>query len=452
MLKLSVIVPLIENAEYLDKALDSLIHQTSEDFEVIIVNNTNYEKSLETAKKYCDEYVGFYLVDCEEKGRHAAFNRGIKAAEGEYLYFYDADGYCTDETVEEFIKSIGDEKIDMLVCRIWYYGDHKYSEYDMTADVLAVMPYIDKGEKTLLNSPDISNKIFRRAIVESRNLSFDENEYSDLKFIMQFCFSSKLMRGCPLAVYERRTYTYADGFFGQNAHTIENLEKKLSVWDDIIEMGMEYIYKQSGQVDGDESYLVEINFRAVMDMIRSYYRYFWDLSDDLLKYFVERYNVYANRLSKEKLEYIRKNFRYLYLPYVFDSHEIAAAKPMYTFLLDLDDITETEALVKSLYVQTMPFFELFVKESVYNSEHFPENIKAVKNLRILPDKDFYANARKNAGSKICINIRDGKYLDEDVVKETFLAAVPGKFKPLIFAQKRKNLSAKRTLKEKGLNI
>lgn len=452
MLKISVIVPLTDTAEYLDKALDSLIHQTSEDFEVIIVDAASTDGSRDIAQKYCDEYVGFYLLEIDSADRHAAFNRGIAASEGEYLFFYDPAGYCTDETVEELIKSIGDDKVDMLIMREWLYGDHRYSEYEMSSDVLAILPSIDKGEKTILNCPDISNKVFRRAIIESHNIRFDDNPFSDLKFIMEVVMASKLIRGCPLAVYERRTFTYAEGFTGLNAHTRENLEKRLAAWDDVLAIGEEYIRRQSGHIDGDESYLVEICFRTVMDMIRYFYRYFWDLDDDFLKFFVEKYNIYANRLSKEKLEFIRKNYKYLYLPFVFDSHEIAAAKPMYSFLLDLGKPEETKDVVESLYVQTMPFFELFVKESVYNSEYFPAHLKNAKNLRVLPDEEFYAQARRKAGSKICINIRDGDYMDENVVRETFLAAVPGRLKPLVFSQKRKNLSVKKKLKEKGLNI
>ena len=452
MYKISIIVPITVEQKYLDKALDSLIHQTSEDFEVILADTTGGGQNGKTAKEFCDEYDGFYFVDMPNATKHEVYNHCIEISEGEYLWFFDADGYITDETVEELIKKIGDEKIDMLIMRMWLFGEHRYSEYDSSADVLAVCPNIDRGERVLLRNLDLSNKLFRRALFEARHLEFDSNPFSDGKFVIDFAMKSKHIAGCPLGVYEKRIIEHSNGFDKLADPTRENLQLRLSAWDEIFRIGAEYILAESGQVDGDEAYLTDTAYATVMDMVDNFYRYFWFLDDEFLKFFAEKYNDYANRLPKEKLESMRTNFKYICLPFIFDSQKIPVEKPFFTFLLDMDKKEEIPELLGSLYVQTAPFFELFVKESDYADDNFPERLKNVANLHVLPDKNFYAAARSHANSKICINIRDGEYLDENVLKETFLKLVPASLKPLIFAQKRKTLGVRKNLKEKGLNI
>ena len=110
MSKFSVIVPLTNTGKYLDKALDSLIHQTDDNFEVIIVDAGSTDNSAEIAQKYVENYVDFFYLKADENTRHAAFNRGIQAAVGEYILFYDPDGYITDETIEELNNTITDDK------------------------------------------------------------------------------------------------------------------------------------------------------------------------------------------------------------------------------------------------------------------------------------------------------------------------------------------------------
>ncbi|MBQ6020438.1 MAG: glycosyltransferase, partial [Clostridia bacterium] len=63
MPKVSVIVPVLNEEKYLPKALDSLIHQTAEDFEVVIVDGGSTDGSLAFAREAADKYVGFYLIE-----------------------------------------------------------------------------------------------------------------------------------------------------------------------------------------------------------------------------------------------------------------------------------------------------------------------------------------------------------------------------------------------------
>ena len=453
MPKLSVIVPVCNNAETLDKALDSLIHQTSEDFEVIIVDEGSDDNSEKIAREYCEAYVDFYYIKQEKSGRFSALNRGIDAAVGDYIMFCDPDGFITDSSVEAIIESIGEEKIDLVCFRTWEFGANIISRYNVPADVLAILPSINISEKSLCYSFELCNKVFRRAIINSRNIRFTEHLYADMLFVYKMFLASQRIIGCPKAVYERRIYTIKPNEASINSFvSTKRLDAYIEAWDIIEAQAEEYILSKSGQIDGDESFLQEIYYACVKGMIDKFYYHFWYYDDEFLSKFIEYYNIRAGRLVKEKLETLKSSYRHLSLPFIYKSHCDAAAEPVFSFLIDLPYESDHTELFESLYAQSMPFFEVFVKSSVKDADKIPTSIIKCDNIYIIDDKGFYSEARKRARSKITINIRDNRSLNEDVVKETYLTPVPLFMKAYTFSQKKNSLSLKRSLKEKGLNM
>lgn len=90
MPKYSVIVPVYNRIDEVDDLLNSLAHQTMNDFEVIIVEDGSTQPCEETVKKYADRLdVAYYYK--ENEGRSIARNHGIERSNGEYLIFFDSD-------------------------------------------------------------------------------------------------------------------------------------------------------------------------------------------------------------------------------------------------------------------------------------------------------------------------------------------------------------------------
>ena len=93
MPKVSIIVPVYNVEEYLERCLDSLVNQTLKDIEIIIVNDGSTDGSKEKIQKYINKYKNIVYLEKENGGLSSARNYGIPYAKGEYIGFVDSDDY-----------------------------------------------------------------------------------------------------------------------------------------------------------------------------------------------------------------------------------------------------------------------------------------------------------------------------------------------------------------------
>lgn len=85
----SIIIPLYNKAPYIKRALDSVISQTIQDFEVIVVNDGSTDGGEHIVEGYSDARI--HLVHQKNKGVSAARNRGVSLAKSNMVAFLDAD-------------------------------------------------------------------------------------------------------------------------------------------------------------------------------------------------------------------------------------------------------------------------------------------------------------------------------------------------------------------------
>jgi len=102
MPKVSVIVPCYNQACYLTEALQSVLEQTYQDWECIIVNDGSPDDTEAVAKAWCTKDSRFHYLKKENGGLSSARNAGIGISEGEYILPLDAD----DKIGKEFIKKV----------------------------------------------------------------------------------------------------------------------------------------------------------------------------------------------------------------------------------------------------------------------------------------------------------------------------------------------------------
>jgi glycosyltransferase involved in cell wall biosynthesis len=94
---LSIIIPTYNSSETLKKCLESVLNQSFEDFEVLIMDGNSNDSTVQIAKSYDNDKVKIFSEnDC---GVYDAMNKGIKTAKGEWLYFLGSD----DELYEDLI-------------------------------------------------------------------------------------------------------------------------------------------------------------------------------------------------------------------------------------------------------------------------------------------------------------------------------------------------------------
>lgn len=100
MIKISVIVPCFNQAQYLDESLQSVLDQTYQDWECIIVNDGSSDETETVAKKWLHTDSRFIYFFKENGGLSTARNYGIKRAAGEWILPLDADDYISRDYLD----------------------------------------------------------------------------------------------------------------------------------------------------------------------------------------------------------------------------------------------------------------------------------------------------------------------------------------------------------------
>ena len=142
---LSVIIPNYNHAEFLKKRIDSVINQTFNDFEIIILDDHSTDNSREIINSYKNNSKISHIIFNETNSGSTFYqwNKGINLAKGKYIWIAESDDYCENEFLEYLIPKI--EKFED--CIIAYCQSYKIdSKNNITGDWKYVSDFIDKNK------------------------------------------------------------------------------------------------------------------------------------------------------------------------------------------------------------------------------------------------------------------------------------------------------------------
>ena len=115
-IKVSVIVPVFNSSEYIGAALDSIINQDFDNFEIIVIDDGSSDNSLEIINnKLNDIDIPNTIFHQENQGVSAARNKGIDLSNGDYLVFVDADDYIEQNHLKELYNGKTDFSLIQIV-------------------------------------------------------------------------------------------------------------------------------------------------------------------------------------------------------------------------------------------------------------------------------------------------------------------------------------------------
>lgn len=183
----SVIVPVYNTQDYLNRCVESLINQTYKNIEILLIDDGSKDSSMDICKKLERDdnrvkvfYSSMYLDKTENinMGQEATRNCGLKYANGEYVMFLDSDDTFTPDAVEKMVLTAKKYNADMVfssfnaivnnvitVCSA-NISEKKYSQEEFAKHCLSDIPY------NLMSC--IGSKIYKREFIEKNSLWFDK--------------------------------------------------------------------------------------------------------------------------------------------------------------------------------------------------------------------------------------------------------------------------------------
>lgn len=114
--KVSIVVPIYNMEDYLDRCLQSLLGQSLREIEIIAVNDGSRDFSLELLQKYARQDSRITIIDKANGGVSAARNDGVLAARGQYIGFVDPDDWVHESMYEQLYHAAAEEDSDIAMC------------------------------------------------------------------------------------------------------------------------------------------------------------------------------------------------------------------------------------------------------------------------------------------------------------------------------------------------
>ena len=181
----SIIIPMYNAEKYIGECLDSILAQTFQNFEVIVVDDCSTDNSCAVVERYQLKFGDkLQLVHSEKNfgvGGSVQRNIGIRLSRGEYLFFIDSDDAIIDTTLEEFKKLIEEFKVDMI------YSVNHYENTEKTA--LSDKKMLKKfSTDNRITSPFLlsDNLQYRMNILcEHRYMPFSWNQFIRRDFVVK---------------------------------------------------------------------------------------------------------------------------------------------------------------------------------------------------------------------------------------------------------------------------
>ena len=208
MPKVSVIVPVYNVEKYLDRCLDSLVNQTLQEIEIIVINDSTPDQSQIIIDKYMNLYPNKVFSYIKPNGGLSdARNYGMSKMKGDYFGFVDGDDYVEYSMFEKLYERATQEEADVTTCDFyWTYPNRLQRATDG--------PYTNERELLTKMMPTVWNKIYQKSWFDSLDIKFPVGlRYEDSSFSIRLApFIRKLAYvNEPLVYYVQRqdsiTYT-----------------------------------------------------------------------------------------------------------------------------------------------------------------------------------------------------------------------------------------------------
>lgn len=211
MIKVSIIMPVFNMDKYIENAINSVLKQSIKELEIICIDDGSTDNSANIVKKCIKQDERVKLVQVENQGAGKARNLGMEMAQGEYIFFLDADDWLYDEHALETLYQASKRK-DVDICGgklVRYIGDTyiEIKEYDIYGnDIFTKEEVLDFGDYQCFYY--FWRYLYKRELLIDNGLIFpDYKSYEDPVFLLKV-----MAQGRKFATVGRNIYCYRSAY------------------------------------------------------------------------------------------------------------------------------------------------------------------------------------------------------------------------------------------------
>lgn len=240
---ISVIITVYNKEPWLERCFDSIVNQTDNSSQIIVINDGSTDGGRNICEKYCKEH-GWELYHTKNKGVSAARNLGIEKATGDYIAFLDADDAYEPKAIETMLNMIKDEKYNII----------QFGQYKIRDGVSTPHPMSPRGDYYLPKCVDYweftTNKLYKRSLLTENKIRFIEGLQfgEDELFNTEAFLANHGLRQAAVLLYDH----YLDD---KNSLCRGGLDlDKLKVLDDLMRKRLIKVVEDGGEewIDGAE--------------------------------------------------------------------------------------------------------------------------------------------------------------------------------------------------------
>lgn len=192
--KVSIIIPVYNRENTIERCLDSILTQTYKNLEVIIINDGSTDRSGEIINAYALKDSRILAITKENSGVSDSRNFGLKSAHGDYIQFADSDDWLPERATELLVEALEKNRSDMVIadyCRVrgrqlYQSGAIENAGTLTRAEFAQVM--MEKASDFYYGV--VWNKLYRRKIIKKYKLQFSE----ELQWCEDFLFNLEYLK------------------------------------------------------------------------------------------------------------------------------------------------------------------------------------------------------------------------------------------------------------------
>lgn len=238
---ISVIVPIYNVQNYLPKCLDSIIEQTFQNLEIILVNDGSPDRCPELCEEYASRDKRIKVVHQANKGLSAARNTGVEIANGDFICFVDSDDYIHPQMYEILYKNAKKNDADISICnflRVLENQNHNYNTDSYHSNKIKESIFTCDSREALSNlyNSDLQwitlvawNKLFKKELFNG--IRFKVGKIHEDDFIMYHLLdevNTVVYTTIPLYYYlQRNTSITGEKFNLKRLDKLEALEERI---------------------------------------------------------------------------------------------------------------------------------------------------------------------------------------------------------------------------------